>query len=65
MKQKLKVTPNYSKRTFTIRMYDNGNVYSKYRTSPRSREEFKSEEMNTEGDWRYFLRSSNDYSVIK
>jgi hypothetical protein len=65
MKQKLKVTPNYSKRTFTIRKYDNGKVYSKYRTSPRSMEEFESEEMNTEGDWRYFLRSSNDYLVIK
>ncbi len=61
----LKVTPNYRKKTFTIRKYDNGKLYSKYRTAPRSREEFESEEMNTENDWRYFLRSSNDYSVIK
>ena len=63
--ENLKVTPNYNKRTFTIRKYDNGKLYSKYRTASRSKEEFESEEMNTEGDWRYFLRSSNDYSVIK
>ena len=61
----LKVTPNYRKKTFTIRKYDNGKVFSKYRTTPMSKEEFESEEMNTETDWRYFLRSSNDYSVIK
>jgi hypothetical protein len=61
----LKVTPNYSKRTFTIREYCKGKLFSKYRTIQFNEEEFENEEMNTENDWRYFLRTTNDYSLLK
>lgn len=46
----IKVTANQSKRTFTIRCYDNGKLYAKYRTYPMSQSEFDSEEMNTQND---------------
>lgn len=59
----IKVTANQSKRTFTIRKYDNDKVYAKYRTYPMSQEEFDSEEMNTENDWKQFLKS-DDYYIV-
>jgi hypothetical protein len=62
--ESLKVTSNQSKRTFTIRKYDNGHVYAKYRTYPMSKEEFEDCEMNTEGDWKVFLNSSQEYFVV-
>jgi len=61
----LKVTPNYSQRTFTIREYDNGKVFSKYRTFTMSKEEFEEEALNTESDWKSFLRTTDSYSLIK
>lgn len=61
--QEIKVTANRSKRTFTIRKYDNGELYAKYRTYPMSREEFEREEWNTENDWEQFLKS-DDYYVV-
>lgn len=65
MKDTIKAIPNYSKRTFTIRKYDeNGKVYAKYRTIQMSKEDFESELNNTENDWKYFLRGS-DYYVVK
>jgi predicted secreted protein len=53
-------TPNYSKRTFTLRT-SSGN---KYRTIQLSQEEFDSCEHNTSADWRQFL-TSEDYYVVK
>lgn len=55
----LTATPNYSKRTFTIRK--NG---SKYRTMKMSKEEFEEAIFNTEYDWVVYLRN-NQLSVIK
>ena len=61
----LKITANQSKRTFTIRSYVDGKFHSKYRTIPMSKDDFYSEEYNTENDWKYFLRSTDDYFVVK
>ena len=64
MKNSIKVKANQSKRTFTIRTYDAmGNLSSKYRTNTMSLEAFESEEMNTENDWRQFLKSDDYYKV--
>jgi hypothetical protein len=60
---KITATPNYSKRTFTIREYEKEKLVSKYRTLPMSVEEFEKEEMNTENDWRQFLKTDNYYIV--
>lgn len=60
----IKATPNYSKRTFTIRCYADGIFYAKYRTTQMTQEEFDTEECNTKNDWEQFLKYG-DYSVIK
>jgi len=57
--REIKVTPNYSKRTFTIRVEG-----SKYRTIQMNEEEFDSEEMNTGNDWQNFLNRSSDYYKV-
>lgn len=62
--QEIKATPNYSKRTFTIRKYVDGKLFTKYRTFQMNQEEFDSEEMNTENDWKQFLRATNDYYIV-
>ena len=59
----IKVTANQSKSTFTIRKYIDGKLFAKYRTIQMSQEEFDSEEMNTENDWKQFLNSSDYYTV--
>ncbi len=59
----IKVAANQSKRTFTIRKYINGKLFAKYRTTGMSQEEFDSEEMNTENDWKQFLKSDDYYRV--
>ena len=41
-------TPNYTNRTFTIRICINGKLYFKYRTIQMSKKEFESELNNTE-----------------
>lgn len=56
----LTATPNYSKRTFTIRT--NG---SKYRTSQFSKAEFEENLHNTGKDWLNFLRTEDFYKAIK
>ena len=63
----IKVTPNYSKRTFTIRkIWNDGTISnSKYRTNPMSKGDFQSELNNTENDWKQFLVYSSDYYAVK
>jgi len=56
----IKATANHSKRTFTIRKYIDGKLFAKYRTIEMTPEEFDSELMNTENDWKQFLKS-DDY----
>jgi hypothetical protein len=58
---KIKATPNFSKRTFTIRKYFKNELLVKYRTSKMTKEEFESEEMNTQKDWENFLRYGDYY----
>jgi len=59
----IEATPNYSKRTFTIRTYYDGKLSNKYRTIQMTREEFESELWNTENDWAQFLKTDNYYLV--
>lgn len=68
-KQEIKVTPNYSKRTFTIRVYSYNHFYkdkpliSKYKTHELSKEEFERELNNTTKDWKQFLKTDEYYLV--
>jgi len=62
--EKIKVTPNKSKRTFTIRKYIDGKLFAKYRTTKMSEDDFNSESMNTSSDWKHFLKS-DDYYIVK
>jgi hypothetical protein len=61
----IKVTPNSSKRTFTIRKYWKDGTISKYRTLPMSKDEFESSQNDTVNDWKNFLSHSSDYYAIK
>ena len=56
--EKISVSANQSKRTFTIRT-----EYAKYRTYRMSKEDFENEERNTGNDWKYFLRSDDYFRV--
>jgi hypothetical protein len=59
----LTATPNYSARTFTLRVTHADGSVSKYRTYPTSKSEFDQDLNNTENDWFYFLKSDNYYKV--
>ena len=59
IKNTIKATPNYSKRTFTIRKYWEDGVTSKYKTVQLSKDEFNEMEYYTSNDWIYFLRTDN------
>ena len=61
----MKVTPNHSRRTFTIRFYCEDGSITKYRTIPFSKYEFNNCLKNTENDWNQFLRSTDEYYEIK
>jgi len=61
--EEIKVKANQSKRTFTIRKFIDGELFAKYRTCKMSKEEFDSEERNTENDWKQFLKSDDYYAV--
>ena len=56
----IKVTPNYSKRTFTIRTRG-----SKYRTNDFNVDEFEELLYNVEEDWFNFLKTSDFYYSVK
>jgi hypothetical protein len=63
-KQLIEATPNYSRRTFTLRFKDDkGRTVKKYRTYSYNREDFESMEFNTLSDWNDFLKS-DEYYVI-
>ncbi len=64
MKETIKPTPNYSKRTFTIRKYIDGKLFAKYRTNVLSKEEFNICEYNTTNDWYSFLKSDDYYYKV-
>ena len=61
--RKLTATPNYSARTFTLRVrYEDGTT-TKYRTIKLNNEEFQSELNNSENDWFQFLKGGDYYKV--
>lgn len=63
-KRTLKATPNFNKRTFTLRInYETGAKETKYRTVRLSRNEFESCLNNTQNDWFNFLKSDDYYHV--
>jgi hypothetical protein len=55
----MKATPNYSKRTFTIRRNN-----CKYRTVQMSKTEFNEALFNTSHDWYVYLKT-NEVIIIK
>ena len=61
--EKIKVTANQSKRTFTIRKTYSDGSRVKYRTSTMNQQEFDIEEMNTENDWSDFLKTDDYYKL--
>ena len=65
MDRKIIATPNYRKRTFTIRIYYKEGSKTKYRTLPMNKQEFENNNYNTENDWNAFLRHSQNYYYIK
>lgn len=52
---------NHSKKTYTIKRYDNNKLTSVYRSNPQS----ELIEDWTQDDIMNFLRKSNDYYVVK
>ena len=56
-------TANQAKRTFTIRQFVDGELFAKYRTITMSRDEFESNQFNTEGDWKQFMKTDDYYRV--
>lgn len=65
MERTIKATANHGKRTFTLRIYDNGHLYAKYRTIPQDRENFNYyANFATQNDWRQFLKT-DEYYVVK
>ena len=62
-KETIKVKANQKLRTFTIRKYINEKLSVKYRTIELNQDEFDREEMNTENDWKQFLKSDDYYKV--
>lgn len=56
------LTTNRSKKTYTIRVSENGKLIHKYRSYPQGAEY---SEHWTENDIRGFLHHSNDYYVVK
>lgn len=61
VKREYKITYNRSKKTYTIRVYDNGKIYVKYRSYPQGPAYI---EHHTQNDIYNFLLS-NDYYVVK
>lgn len=57
-------TPNYSKRTFTLRVIHEKERPIKYRTNLLTKEEFESCLYFTQDDWSNFLKQSNNYFYI-
>lgn len=57
----LKSTPNYQKRTFTIRYYENGRLIRKRRTMLMSPDEFHDALQMTSNDWYHYLNNDNSY----
>jgi hypothetical protein len=60
----IKATANQRLRRFTLRCYENGKLYAKYKTVFMTQEEFNSAEFWTENDWKQFLRTTDEYYKV-
>ena len=65
MKRTYKVTLNKSRKTATIRVYDNGKLYAKYRTGHLTADKMDAMEYYTDGDTAAYLRASGNYYAVK
>ena len=61
----LKATPNYSRRTFTIRKYYRDGTITKVRTGQFSQTEFNDLLLNDEMDWQFWLSNVDYYTIVK
>lgn len=61
----IKAKANNSKKTFTIRKYIDGKLFSKFRTMTMSKDEFEEMDMYSESDWKNYLRRDQSYRVVK
>jgi hypothetical protein len=59
MKKEITTRGNFRNRTFTIRTKS-----AKYRTSKMSQNDFDHCLLNTQNDWKRFLRNDQNYTVI-
>ena len=57
-------TANKSARTFTLRIFINDVLSSKYRTYKMNKEEFNNANYWTQNDWKNFLKT-DEYFLIK
>tara|TARA_R110000782_G_scaffold39401_1_gene91578 strand:+ start:199 stop:396 length:198 start_codon:yes stop_codon:yes gene_type:complete len=57
----LKVTANEGEKTFSIKVYFDGNFFTEYITVKMNQEEFEEAENNTENDWKQFLKTGSYY----
>ena len=65
MKRTYTITLNRSKKTATIRVYENGKTIAKYRTGRLTSDEMEAMEYYTDGDITSYLRTSGNYCVVK
>ena len=56
---------NRSKKTATIRVYENGKTIAKYRTNRLTADEMEAIEYYTDGDTAAYLRTSGNYFPVK
>lgn len=62
----IKATPNYSKKTFTIRKYWEDGEKVKYRTLPMNEQDFEEAEFYTSDNWKSFLKNEEgSYYEVK
>ena len=60
----IKASSNQSKKTFTLRVYINNELQSKYRTLSFNKVEFEDMKCNTNKDWLEFLGTDQYYTVF-
>lgn len=60
-----KITLNRSRKTATIRVYENGKIIAKYRTNRLTSDEMEAMECYTDGDTAAYLRTSGNYYPVK
>lgn len=65
MKRTYKVTLNMSRKTATIRVYENGKIIAKYRTGRLTSDEIEAMEYYTEGDIAAYLKTSGNYYPVR